>query len=148
MAAITRSASGRFVAGGGGGGARTITVRVPGAAKKAARKVGGAALQAAASEKHTITALVAAAAYGYAKKENMDLPKVDQLGLAGTYGAALWLAGRFMKSRTMSHAATGLLCIAVSEAVQGTESTSGAGPRRRNGRAPMMGAIDVDGDDL
>ena len=146
MAAITRSSSGRFVAGGGGGGggARTITVRVPGAAKKAARKVGGAALAAAQSEKHTITALVAAAAYGYAKRENMDLPKVDSLGLAGTYGAALWMAGRFKKSRTLSHAATGLLCIAVSEAVQGSERTSGTG--RRPGRAPMMGALDVDDD--
>ena len=142
-AGIQRRADGRFAArrsgGGGGGGSRrggAAVVVVPSGgsrAKRVAGRVGGAVARAALDEKHTIAALVTAAALGYAKKEDMDIPHIDALGVPGTVGAALWLAGRMMKSRTLSHAATGALAIAVHNFVADMDESdvSGGGRRRR-----------------
>ena len=77
-----------------------------------ARRGVSAAAQVAREEKHTIAAIGAAAVCGYAEKEDWNLPKVDTLGTPGTYGALAYIAGRYMKSKTLSHVATGLLSVA------------------------------------
>ena len=104
-------------------------IRVPsfprGRARHLARRGLSAAARAAQSEKHTITALAAAGGLGFAKRMGVTLPKVEALGTAGTYGAAAWLAARFMKSRTLSHVATGLLCVAAFQHAAGGGSVSG-----------------------
>lgn len=93
-----------------------------------------AAARAARTEKHTIAAVIAAGAMGFMKREGVQLPKVDALGTAGTYGALAWLAGRYLKSQVLQHVATGLLSVAAAElgsgaVVSGDEDT---------------GAVDVD----
>ncbi len=97
---------------------RVQIVRVPGTVSRkaragaAVRRGATAAGKALADEKHTLTAIVASAALGLAKRQGISLPKIDQIGTAGTYGAAAWVAARMMKSRTLSHVATGLLSVA------------------------------------
>lgn len=86
---------------------------------KLARRAGSAAAAGAKSEKHTIAALAGAAALAYAKRANIDLPKIEALGTSGTYGLALWLIGRYTRSPMAQHAATGLLSVAVAELVSG-----------------------------
>ena len=79
-----------------------------------ARRGSSAAAGAAREEAHTIAAVVASAALGYAERENMldSVPHVTALGVAGTLGVAAWAAGRFMRSKVASHVATGLLSVA------------------------------------
>lgn len=107
-----------------------ITVRAPSRAAMSARRLGAmaaaggrrfsrATLMAAASEKHTITALGTAAALGYIEKNRVQVPHIGALGVDGTVGAALWLAGKYTKNTTLQHAATGALSCAVKGAVVG-----------------------------
>ena len=100
---------------------RTVTpkvqiVRVPTAVKRRATQVARRgvtkAAQVARDEKHTLTAVAAAAALGLAKRQGVDLPKVDTLGTSGTYGAVAYVAARMTKSKTLAHVATGLLSVA------------------------------------
>lgn len=84
-----------------------------------ARRGGTAVASAARSEKHTISAVAAAAILAYAKKAGVDLPKIDALGTSGTYGLVLWAVGRYTRSPMAQHAATGLLSIAVAELISG-----------------------------
>lgn len=100
---------------------RTVTpkvqiVRVPTAirrrAKATVRRGATKAAQVARDEKHTISAVLASAALGLAKRQGVDLPKVDSLGTAGTYGAAAYVAARYTKNKTLAHVATGLLSVA------------------------------------
>jgi hypothetical protein len=107
--------------------AKVAVIRVPrlspvtrAKVKHHARRAFGAASRVAQAEKHTVTALAAAAALGYASRPGKDgapsmaskLPKVDALGVAGTYGALAWLAAKQTKNPTLAHVATGLLSIA------------------------------------
>lgn len=98
---------------------RVQIVRVPGAVSRraragtAVRRGATAAGRALADEKHTLTALVASGVLGLAKRQGIALPKIDAIGTAGTYGLGAWVAARMMKSRTLSHVATGLLSVAV-----------------------------------
>lgn len=107
-----------------------ITVRAPSRAAMSARRLGAmaaaggrrfsrATMMAAASEKHTITALGTAAALGYIEKNRVQVPHIGALGVDGTVGAALWLAGKYTKNTTLQHAATGALACAVKGAVVG-----------------------------
>ncbi len=107
-----------------------ITVRAPSRSAMSARRLGAmaaaggrrfsrAAIMAAASEKHTITALGTAAALGYVQKNAIQVPHIGALGVDGTVGAALWLAGKYTKNPTLQHAATGALACAVKGAVVG-----------------------------
>jgi hypothetical protein len=102
-------------------------VRVgPSRASKVKRGVSrgmSAAAKSAMTEKHTITALAGAAALGIAKRQGIELPKVEQLGTAGTYGAGAYLAARFTKSKTLAHLATGLLSVALYELAAGDSIT-------------------------
>jgi len=82
-----------------------------------ARRGASAAARAAASERHTLTAMGAAAALGYIEGSGTQVPKVDALGVAGTYGGLAWMVGRFTKSRVAEHVATGLLAVAVRDMV-------------------------------
>ena len=107
--------------------------------KAGARRAFGAARAVVRDEKHTVTAVVAAAALGYAERAGKDgapslaskLPKVDALGVAGTYGALAWLYAKQSKNATAAHLATGLLSVAAykfgrGEKVSGDdEETSG-----------------------
>lgn len=98
------------------------------------RRRAGAALRRGASaagakareEKHLLTAVVSAAALGYAQKTGVALPSIAALGTAGTYGlAAFALSRTFMKSRTLSHVATGLLSVAAFEFAKEGTTTAG-----------------------
>jgi hypothetical protein len=84
------------------------------------------AARLAAQRKHTMLALVGAAAAGLVKRQGIELPKIDALGVTGTYGAVLLVAGEMMKSRVLESMGTGLACIAVyqlsaGETVEGDE---------------------------
>jgi len=79
-----------------------------------ATRFASAAARGAYEEKHRLTACVAAAFVGYAEKEGWNLPHVDVLGVPATYGLGGWLALKagLIKSKTLSHAVTGLLAVA------------------------------------
>ncbi|MFZ4751097.1 MAG: hypothetical protein ACOYMM_11415 [Phycisphaerales bacterium] len=121
--------------------ARTLVRRTPSirlsvprrALARGARAAGTAAAKAAASEKHTLAAVGAAAVYGYMRGRGVALPYVAALGQAGTYGLVTWALGRYTKSRTMQHVATGLLSVAAAEFAGA--ATPGAAP----GAAAMGG---------
>jgi hypothetical protein len=76
-------------------------------------------------EKHTIAAVGAAAGLGLLESQGVELPSIPMLGVPGTYGLALWLAGRWVKSNTLSHMATGLLCVGSYELAKGVKKVSG-----------------------
>ena len=104
-----------------------INIRSPAVqrAKRAAHAVGRAALHRAQAEKHTVGAVLAGAALGYAERQKMTLPHLSTLGVAGTYGVAAWFASRHMRSRTLSHVATGLLTIAAYQFARGDSVVGG-----------------------
>lgn len=81
--------------------------------KRRARHYGRSAGRAISSEKHTMVALAAAAAYGFVEKQGYQIPSIGPIGPAGTVGLAAWLYGRMAKNNTAQHLATGLLAIAV-----------------------------------
>lgn len=150
--AIVRAADGTFRRSGGGGGrssARAVVVRVPGAVKTAARRGASAVARAAIDERHTLVALGAAGALGLLEKQDVELPHFEPIGVAGTYGIAAFMLARFTKSRTLAHAATGLMSIAVYNFAKGDDdATSGGGGgrrRRRRREAPVMGSLDDEG---
>lgn len=84
---------------------RTRTVKV-------ARRGVSAAARVAREEKHTLIAVGAAAALGYAERTSMEIPHIESLGVAGTLGAAAFAAGHYTKSRFARHLATGFLSVA------------------------------------
>lgn len=85
-----------------------------GRARRAAVRFGGVAARAASEEKHRLVACAAAGLVGYAEKEGWNLPHVDMLGVPATYGLGLWFLQKsgYLKSKTLSHACTGLLAVA------------------------------------
>lgn len=98
----------------------TIRISAPAAIRSHGRRIGrhvrhygGRALGAAKSEKHTLTAVGAAAVLGYLEKTGVQIPSVGPLGPAATAGLAAWLYGRYSKNQTAQHVATGLLCVAI-----------------------------------
>lgn len=106
--------------------AKVQIVRVPSFSPAARRRAGAiarrgfsAAGRAAASEKHTIAAVAAAATLGFMQRSGVSLPRIDALGTAGTYGLVSWAAGRFMKSPVLSHIATGLMSISAYQLAAG-----------------------------
>lgn len=90
-----------------------------------ARRAGGAAARAAYAEKHTIAAVLAAAAFGWMKKSGVQLPKIDAIGTPGTYGLVAWGLGRFMGSPVASHIATGLMSVSAYELASGQTLSGG-----------------------
>lgn len=108
--------------------ARTPSVKIvrvpsmPSRGKRAGalmRRGAGAAAKAALTQRHTMFALLGAAAAGYVKRSGMDLPKLDALGVTGTYGGLLTIAGIVMKNRTLEAVGSGLACIAVYQLASG-----------------------------
>jgi hypothetical protein len=93
------------------------------------------AKEAAMSEKHTLTALAAAAAVGFAKRQGFNLPHLPMMGPAATYGLASWALAKYTGNKIASHAATGLLSVAIYELAAG------------GGVAGDVGADEVLGDD-
>lgn len=85
-----------------------------GRARRVVSRFGSAAYSQAREEKHRIVACAAAGIVGYAEKEGWNLPHVDALGVPATYGLALWFLQKsgYLKSKTLSHACTGLLAVA------------------------------------
>lgn len=104
-----------------------------------ARRYAGRAMTAVANrareEKHTIAAIGAAAALGFAQKQGWNLPHLPFLGTAGTYGALAYVASRYAGGRTLRHVATGLLAVA---AYQLTATGSIAGDD------DLAGDLDID----
>lgn len=98
---------------------RTRVVRVPGRTRtrivQAARRVGSAGARAARDQRHMFYAAAAAGALGYASRPGgIELPHIQALGVAGTYGlVAAGLAMAKIGGETVRHAATGLLCAAI-----------------------------------
>jgi hypothetical protein len=85
-----------------------------GRARRVASRFASHAAKTAAEEKHRLTACVAAGLVGYAEKQGWNLPAIDALGVPATWGLAGWLlmkAGH-VRSKTLSHAVTGLLAVA------------------------------------
>lgn len=76
-----------------------------------AKKGAGLAMQAARDQKHTLTAMAACFALGYALRKGIKLPFIKSIGPAATYGAGAWVAGKYLKNKTLNHSATGLLCV-------------------------------------
>ena len=94
------------------------------------------AARVARDEKHTMMAVGAAAVLGFAKRENVALPKIDALGTAGTYGLLAWALGRYSKNPTLQHLGTGLLSVAAAELASGQSVSGDDG-----------GVVGFDGDD-
>lgn len=116
--------------------AKVSVIRVPrlpasrGRVRHFARRAGSAVAAAARDEKHTLVAVGAAAALGYATRKGADgkslsqkLPRIDALGVAGTYGILAWAGAKYTKNRTMRHVATGLLAVAAYKFGQGDGAT-------------------------
>lgn len=82
-------------------------------AGRAVRRYAPRAGRAIASEKHTITAVVAAGVLGFAEKSGVSIPSIGPVGPAGTAGLIAWAIGRATKNQTAQHVATGLLAVAV-----------------------------------
>ncbi len=74
-----------------------------------------AAAKHAIEEKHTIAAIVAAAALGYAEHSGIAIPNLPLLGKAGTLGVAAFALAKATNNRTARHVATGLLAVAAYE---------------------------------
>lgn len=87
--------------------------RTQAAVQKSGRKVGSAAAKFAHDERHTLIAVGAAGVLGLAESRGVDLPKIDALGVAGTYGLAAYLYAKLSNSPTAEKVATGLLSVAV-----------------------------------
>lgn len=96
--------------------ARVIVQRVA----PIARRAGSAALSAARDEKHTIAALVSAAALGYADREDMlsNFSIIDGVDPKAQLALALFIGARITKSKTISHVATGVGAVALYDAVR------------------------------
>lgn len=94
---------------------------------KAARRGAGRAAVAAREEKHTLAALAAAAAIGYAERTGTKLPTLGPLDAKATTGLVLWAIGRFSKSKVIQHAATGVLSIAVYDMANGSGTSGDSG---------------------
>jgi hypothetical protein len=61
-----------------------------------------------------MTAVVAAGVVGYAEKEGWNIPHIEALGVPASWGLGLWLVQKagYLRSKTVSHVTTGLLCVA------------------------------------
>lgn len=77
------------------------------------------AKEMALAEKHTLTALAAAAALGFAKRQGYALPSLPMLGPAATYGLGAWALSKYTGNKVASHAATGMLSVALYELASG-----------------------------
>lgn len=108
---------------------RTRVVRMPGRTRtrivRAARRIGGTGARIARDQRHMFYAAAAAAALGYVSRPGgVDLPHVQALGVAGTYGLlAAGLSMAKIGGESVRHAATGLLCAAIYDYMK-TPSTS------------------------
>jgi hypothetical protein len=96
-------------------------------AKAAVSRGFSAAARTALEEKHTIAAVAAGGVLGYIESRRVSVPKIDALGVAGTYGTLAWVLGRYTKSPTMQHVATGLLACGMRDLVA-TTGASVPGP--------------------
>jgi len=78
-----------------------------------ARRGSTAAARAAMTERHTLAAVGTAFAYGFLKdKIRTALPAIPGFAPEVTFGLGLWVAGKWWKSRTIEHMATGMLAVA------------------------------------
>lgn len=78
------------------------------AAGRAARAVGSSARE----EQHRLYAVAAAGLLGVAKRQGWPLPSIGPLGTSGSAAIIAYAIHKLTKSRTASHAATGLACVA------------------------------------
>lgn len=109
---------------------------------QASRRGLSRAAQVAREEKHTIAAVGAAAVCGLAESRNVALPHIEALGTAGTYGVVAYVAGRYMKSKTLSHVATGLLSVAAYKLTADSEPAGPEGHFAEGEYESVEGALD------
>lgn len=128
---------------------KTRIIRIGGSrAGRIARRGFTTAGRAAMSEKHTIAAVLSAAALGYLTRPSSttELPHIDALGVPATYGIAAWIAGRALKSQVAQHVSTGLLAVAAYSWAK--EETPGAArPAARPAARGMDDGIEGEIDD-
>lgn len=106
---------------------RIIRIREGGKkAKNLAKRGVSKAAQIARDEMHTLVAVGAAGAFGYARREDMlaNIPKIEAIGAEGTYALVAFAAGKFLKSKVASHVATGLACVAVNRMAAGDDDAA------------------------
>lgn len=94
-------------------------------ARAGARAASRAAWRAAQAEQHTLAALGAAGIFGWARRSGTELPKPlgESVPTPLQYGLIAWLLGRWTKSKTMEHVATGLLSVGIYDAAAYTAET-------------------------
>lgn len=94
-------------------------------ARAGARAASRAAWRAAQAEQHTLLALAAAGLFGWARRTGADLPKPlgEAIPAPLQYGLLAWVLGRWTRSRTAEHVATGLLSVGIYDAAAYTDDT-------------------------
>lgn len=75
----------------------------------------GKAKVAAMTTAHTAVAVGVAGAFGAMEARKVSVPKIDKLGVEGTWGPALWAAGVLFEEDYLKYAGTGLLAIAINQ---------------------------------
>lgn len=108
-------------------GTNVVVVRSGGTGRRIARVAGRAALRAgsaiAKEEKHTLTALGAAAFMGAARRFGWNLPKIPGISSALTFGLIAWAIGKWSKNEIARHVGTGLLAVGLFDAIAYTNET-------------------------
>lgn len=94
---------------------RVAMPRSPGKLARAARRGARHVSTEASQNKHRLGAIGAGFVLGYMQKNNWSIPAIPMLGQAGTLAVASYYGGKFMKSRMLSHMATGFAAIAAYE---------------------------------
>lgn len=79
------------------------------------------------SVKGMAISVATAGALGWAEAKGVQLPKIDALGVPGTYGLLAAAIYAVTDSDMAAHMSTGLLSVAIYKAAQGQASSSGAG---------------------
>lgn len=94
--------------------AKRAPYRKRGPSRKKARSTGLTVIKKRAyDERHKLVAVGAALALGIAEKQGINLPHIEKLGVAGTYGLAAFLLSKPLKSTFLDQLATGFLSVSL-----------------------------------
>lgn len=111
------------------------TVRVV----QSVRRAGGKLAEHRKQTKGMAIAVVSAGLLGWAESKQMNLPKIDALGLPGTYGLLAAGVYAITDSDVAAHVSTGLLSVAVYQAAKAP-----AAPAVSRGYVESAGAVDFE----
>jgi hypothetical protein len=110
--------------------AKTMVVRQPSRTVqviKAARRGASKLAEHRKSVKGMAISVATAGLLGWAEGKDVQLPKVDALGVPGTYGLVAAAIYAVTDSDVAAHMSTGLLSVAIYQAAKSGISSSGAG---------------------